>query len=153
MSRVVGLFFGTILLCSVLVDSVVAQDTSSTADSVQTWHEDAWTPIVEQEGVGVSYIFYPDADNDNNGVVLRLRNSNDVAVRYGFTIIFRAPNAERSASVEGHLDPGEMKTGDSEGLFWIPFPEGEHDIGEVGLRGLEITPIRGATLNGRAETG
>lgn len=129
--------------------STAAQDAASPPDSVQTWHEDAWTPIVEREGVGISYIFYPDADNENNGVVLRLRNHNNVGVRYAFTVIFRTPDDERSTFVEGQLDPGEMKTGDASGLFWVPFREGDHSIGEVGLRGLEITRLEGSRADGQ----
>jgi hypothetical protein len=34
-----------------------------------------------------------------------------------------------------------MKTGENDGLFWIPFRDGR-SIGEVGLRGFDIEPIR-----------
>lgn len=139
MLRGTNAFVGLLLL---FASTASAQDTTS-PDTVRSWHEDAWTSIIEQEGVGISYIFYPDADNENNGVVLRLRNHTERLIRYAFTVVFRTPEAERSAVVEGRLAPGEVKTGDSAGLFWVPFRGGDHRIGEVGLRGLEITPLPG----------
>lgn len=137
MLRGTSAFVGLLFL---FTSAVSAQDATS-PDTVRAWHEDAWTSIIEKEGVGVSYIFYPDADNENNGVVLRLRNQNEKPVWYAFTVVFRTPDAERSVEVEGQLAPGEVKTGDSAGLFWVPFRHGNHTIGEVGLRGLEITPL------------
>lgn len=121
--------------------SVRAQDSSETgADSTETWYEWAWTPIVSKEGVQISYLFYRQADNVNDGVVLRLRNTNDVAVRYSFTILFRGPEDAARSEVEGQLEPGEVKTGDEDGLFWVPFRNG-NAVGEVGLRGIEITRL------------
>lgn len=134
-SAFVGLLF--------LITSVVSAQDATSPDSVRAWHDDAWTSIIEQEGVEISYIFYPDADNENNGVVLRLRNTNENPVGYAFTVIFRTPDAERTAHVEGNLGPGEAKTGGSAGLFWVPFRQRDQTIGEVGLRGLEITPLTG----------
>jgi hypothetical protein len=96
---------------------------------------------VEREGLAFSYIFYSKADNENNGLVLRLHNRNDHAVRYDFTVIFRGPRGEATAQVEGTLEAGERKTGDNDGLFWIPFEDGR-SIGEVGLRGIDIERIQ-----------
>ncbi len=107
-------------------------------DSTEAWYEWAWTPIVSTEGVQISYLFYREADTVNDGVVLRLRNTNDVAVRYSFTILFRGPKDATQAEVEGRLGPGEVKTGDEDGLYWVPFREG-NAVGKVGLRGIEIT--------------
>lgn len=121
--------------------SVWAQDSSETrADSTEAWYEWAWTPIVSKDGVQISYLFYREADNVNDGVVLRLRNTNDVAVRYSFTILFRGPTDAARSEVEGQLEPGEVKTGDEDGLFWVPFRNG-NAVGEVGLRGIEITQL------------
>jgi hypothetical protein len=123
--------------------TVGAQDSSRTApDSTEPWHEGAWTHIVTADGVQFAYIFYSKADNENNGVVIRLRNENNTAVRYGFTIIFRGPEGEATAQAEGRLGPGEMKTGEPDGLFWIPFTDGRR-VGEVGLRGIDVTPLPG----------
>lgn len=119
-----------------------AQPTGAPADSTTPWHDDAWTPIVKQNGVRIDYIYYPNADNEHDGIVLRLTNENDVAVRYAFTVVFRAPEADTSAGVRGRLDPGQMKTGDSAGLFWVPFKGEDRSLGEVGLRGIEIWVIR-----------
>lgn len=119
-----------------------ARPDSAVVDSTRSWQDDAWTPIVSHDGVEVRYIFYSEADNANNGVVLRLHNRNAVAVRYHFTVIFRTPADERTAEVDGVLEPGEMKTGESDGLFWIPFPDGQ-SIGEIGLRGLEVETAEG----------
>lgn len=114
---------------------------STAADSsrgVPAWHEDAWTEIITHDGVRFTYIFYSKADTENNGVVVRLQNQNPFPVRYAFTIVFRTPTAERSARTEGQLDAGEMKTGDTDGLFWIPFTEPGQTIGEIGLRGIRV---------------
>jgi len=107
----------------------VAQSTAS------DW---AWKPIVEQDGVHVSYIFYSEADNHNNGVVIKLSNWNDYDVQYRFKVIFRTDSAEREEPVSGSLKAGESKTGDADGLFWVPFKDGR-DIGEIGLRGFKIS--------------
>lgn len=120
---------------------VRAQDSSRTApDSTEPWYEGAWTHIVTTDGVQFAYLFYSKADNENNGVVIRLRNENDTAVRYAFTIIFRGPEGEATARAEGRLGPGEMRTGEEDGLFWIPFTDGRR-VGEVGLRGIDVAPV------------
>lgn len=124
------------------VGSAQAQDSTAAApDSTRPWHQDAWTPIVTQEGVRIGYIFYSKADTRNNGVVLRLQNGNHYPVRYAFTIIFRGPKGKATARAEGTLQPGEMKTGEKDRLFWVPFKDGRR-IGEVGLRGVEVTRLR-----------
>jgi hypothetical protein len=130
-----------IALALLPLGTVCAQDSSRTApDSTGPWHEGAWTHIVTADGVQFAYIFYSKADNENNGVVVRLRNENDSAVRYAFTIIFRGPEGEATAQAEGRLGPGEMKTGEPDGLFWIPFTDGRR-VGEVGLRGIDVLPL------------
>jgi hypothetical protein len=118
-----------------------AQDsTRAPTDTTDPWYDTAWTHIVEKQGVHFGYIFYSHADNENNGVVLRLQNQNDRPVRYDFTVIFRGPAGEATARANGRLGPGEMKTGDKDGLFWIPFRDGRR-VGEVGLRGIDIVPL------------
>lgn len=105
------------------------------------WADEAWTPIVEDEGVAFSYIFYSRADNINNGVVVRLDNRNAYPVRYRFTVVFRTwDGTEETAQAAGRLEPGQTKTGENDGLFWIPFTDGR-SIGEVGLRGYHIKPL------------
>jgi hypothetical protein len=127
---------------------VWAQDsTRAPADTTEPWFDTAWTPIVEKGGVRFGYIFYSKADNQNNGVVIRLQNENDRPVRYAFTVIFRGPAGEATAQAEGRLAPGEMKTGEKDGLFWIPFTDGRR-VGEVGLRGIDIRPVSEAPSRG-----
>ena len=99
----------------------------------------AWTPIVNHEGVSFSYIFYSQANNEHNGVVLKLVNTNPYAVTYRFKMVFRSEGAAVVEPVLGTLQPLETKTGDTAGLFWIPFKDGR-EIAEVGLRGYTISP-------------
>ena len=99
----------------------------------------AWKPLFEHEGVTFRYIFYREANNVHNGVVIMLTNANDYDVAYRFKIVFRSTRSEKVEEVRGLLKAGESKTGDAEGLFWIPFTDGQ-EIAEVGLRGYRIIP-------------
>ena len=119
-----------------------AQAPDTPPDTSKPWHDDAWTNIVEQRGVRIDYIYYPEADNEHDGIVVRLTNTSVVSVRYAFTLIFRAPDAETSAVVRGYLEPGQMKTGESAGLFWVPFRQEDRSLAEIGLRGLRIRPVQ-----------
>ena len=112
-------------------------DTTEADTTVTPWHEEAWSPITRVAGVRFDYIFYSKADNYHNGVVLRLRNTNAHPVRLDFTVVFRTPNEEATAEWAGSLEPGESQTGENDGLFWIPFKDGQ-SIGEVGLRGIDV---------------
>ena len=150
LSRMLVGIAATGLLC--VSPSVVAQPTGAPADSTTPWHDDAWSPIVEQNGVRIDYIYYPDADNEHDGVVLRLTNDSDVAVRYAFTVVFRAPEADTTAAVRGRLEPGQMKTGDNAGLFWVPFRGKDRSLGEIGLRGLEVWAVREQDSNRSSPT-
>lgn len=100
----------------------------------------AWTPIAEVEGVAFSYIFYREADNVHGGVVMMLTNTNAYAVRYRFKAVFLSGDDEVVALAEGVLEAGASKTGDADGLFWIPFKDGR-EIEQVGLRGYAIGPL------------
>ncbi len=114
-------------------------DARAQPNRAQPGYEKAWRPIIEHEGVAFSFIFYPYADNEHGGVVVRLINRNDYAVDYAFTMVFRDGDGhEETARAEGRLRPGELQTGDRAGLFWIPFMDGR-SIGEVGLRGYRVT--------------
>ena len=93
--------------------------------------------MVEKDGVIVKYVFYQKADGWRNGVVFFLRNTNEHAVTYRFVAVFRSADSEKTRRAEGHLGPGEAKTGDADGLFWIPF-EDDTPIVEIGVRGLAI---------------
>lgn len=113
---------------------------ASSAAAQRVAREEAWKPILTHEGVRFSFLFYSQADNYNNGVVVLLVNTNEYAVRYHFKMVFRsATGMEAEEIVEGELAAGEAKTGDRDGLFWIPFPDGQY-IAEVGMRGYRVTP-------------
>jgi len=142
MQYVYRLLIGLSMLGAVPASVAVAQEPPVPSDTAAAWHDDAWTLITEQKGLRVSYIYYPEADNEHDGVVLRLINDNEGSVRYAFTLIFRAPTADTAVSVRGRLGPGEMETGDSAGLFWVPFREEDRSLGEIGLRGLSVTRDR-----------
>lgn len=134
-------FLQLFVLFALVPAEAAAQDSTVTPDSSRAWYEDAWTTIVRRGGVQFDYVFYRKADNRNNGVVIRLKNRNEYPVRYAFTILFRGPEGKEQATTKGILRAGEMKTGEANGLFWIPFAEGRR-VGEIGLRGIEITRIR-----------
>ena len=98
----------------------------------------AWNELLEFEGVTFKYIYYREADNVDDGVVVMLENTNDYAVEYRFRIVFRAAGDEVEMLAEGELEAKALKTGDADGLFFIPFDDGR-TIGEVGLRGYKVT--------------
>lgn len=102
--------------------------------------ETAWNTLAEHQGVVVKYLYYKRANSVADGVVMLLENTNTYRVVYRFTVVFRSEDKEAEAPVEGELDIGEMKTGDGDGLFWIPFEDGRA-IKQVGLRGYKITRI------------
>jgi hypothetical protein len=114
-----------------------AQDSTAAPDTSLGWQEEAWTDIVTRKGLTLSYIFYEEADSRNDGIVVRLQNQNDHPIRYAFTILFRGPAGEAAAEARGRMDPHSMQTGDSAGLYWVPFTD-ERTIGEVGVRGLTV---------------
>jgi hypothetical protein len=99
----------------------------------------AWTPLLEHEGVDFSFIFYREADNLHNGVVIKLVNTNAYAVDYRFKVVFKPAEGvgEHVEQVEGRLKAHEARTGDTAGLFWVPFKDGR-DIAQVGLRGYKV---------------
>lgn len=101
----------------------------------------AWKPIMTHEGLSFSYIFYAEADTENNGVVLLLQNTNDYAISYAFKLLLRSEKEELFVEeVKGTLKAKEAKTGSKDGLFWIPFKDGS-SVAAVGLRGYKITRI------------
>ncbi len=110
---------------------------SGQAQSVS--REEAWKHVVEQDGMTIKYIVYDQADGRSYGVVLLLQNANSYSIRYRFSVVFRAPESETVRAAEGILLPGEAKTGDHDGLFWIPFGDSRPII-EIGIRGLVVSP-------------
>lgn len=112
---------------------------STTADTTREkrWQDDVWNQIVRVQGVDIAYLYYREADTVNDGVVIRLANSSDCLVRISFTVVFRSSTREVAVDEAYTLGPGERKTGSNDGLYWIPFQDGE-SIAEVGLRGLRV---------------
>jgi hypothetical protein len=126
-------FRGLLGLIVAVVGGMPAYGQTTTTD----W---AWRPLLEHDGVSFTYLFYSHADTENNGVVLKLANTNKHAVAYRFKIIFRTLEEEHEEEVTGYLGPLQVKTGDPDGLFWIPFRDGQ-TIAEVGLRGYHVEPV------------
>ena len=102
--------------------------------------EEAWKPLLEHEGLRFLYIYYSKADTKDDGVVIMLQNLNEYCIRYRFTIVFKSQKGSTSADAEGTLAALEMRTGESEGLYWIPFDDGRY-IGEIGLRNYSVDRI------------
>ena len=50
------------------------------------------------------------------------------------------PMASAPAGAAGSLRAREVKTGDAEGLYWIPFEDGR-PIVELGVRGYHVEPV------------
>lgn len=96
-----------------------------------------WTKIAEKEGLDIEFIFYSEADNYNNGVVIKLINNNNYKINYKFDLIFRSPQEDKVEIVYGDINPLQIKTGSSDSLFWIPFEDGKF-IGEVGITNIEV---------------
>jgi hypothetical protein len=99
--------------------------------------EGAWKPVATEDSVAIRYLFYSQADNVNNGLVLRLDNRGSARIAYRFIALFRSGEAQAEREVSGLLKAGESVTGDSDGLFFIPFPDGR-TVEQIGLRGLRI---------------
>lgn len=98
----------------------------------------AWTPLYETSGVEFSFIFYRKGDNEHNGVVVRLVNTNPHPVSARFRMVFRSDSTEHvAAPYERRLAAGEAVTGSSHGLWWIPFRD-DRSIREVGMRGMHV---------------
>ena len=130
-------WFGVWVWMAWLGHSVLAQPQERAGD----W---AWTPIITHEGLAISYIFYDEADNQNNGVVIKLVNQNAHAIGYRFKVIFR--DGERNVAEEevtGEIEAYGAQTGSEDGLFWIPFSDGR-SIGEVGLKGYKVWQVKHA---------
>jgi len=105
----------------------------------------AWKGLLQQEGLEFAYLFYSKADNSNNGIVLKLTNRNDYPVSYQFRIVFRTAELREEGSeveipVSGQIKAHSILTGESAGLFFVPFGDGS-SISEVGLRGYKVNRL------------
>ena len=129
---------GVLYILCLIVALGVAPGVQGQSVTAGKW---AWKPLFTHEGVEFFYIFYNKANNEDNGVVILLTNTNGYAVDYQFKAVFKSGTAEAIHEARGRLEPGESKTGDSDGLFWVPFMDGR-EIEQVGLRGYKVTPVR-----------
>ncbi|MCL5030291.1 MAG: hypothetical protein M1480_14865 [Bacteroidetes bacterium] len=98
-----------------------------------------WTFLFQKDSVTAYFIWYAKADNKNDGVVVKLVNLNNFKVNYKFDLIFLSDTLKHIIKVEGILKPNETKTGSSQGLFWVPFKNG-NSISDVGIHGFTIVP-------------
>ncbi len=114
--------------------------------------EEAWKTFFAHKGLRFRYIFYPKANSNDDGVVVLLQNLNEYCVSYRFTLIFESPDGSTSADAEGTLASLEMKTGDAEGLFWVPFDDGR-SIGAIGLRNYAVDRIDVSDQSAATENG
>jgi hypothetical protein len=114
--------------------------------------EEAWKTLLEHEGLRFRYIFYPEADSNDDGVVVMLQNLNEYCISYRFTLIFESPEGSTTADAEGTLASLEMKTGSADGLFWIPFDDGR-SIGAIGLRNYAVDRITVSDQSSETENG
>lgn len=99
--------------------------------------KNGWAALADKNGLFVEFLFYSEADNTNNGVVVKLENKNSYSVEYDFDLIFRTENEDKTQNVSGLLLANQVKTGSNDSLFWVPFKNGKF-IGEVGLTNLEV---------------
>lgn len=117
-----------------------ATPSEATSPNASAWQDDVWNEIAVVRGVQFAYLYYLEADTVNDGVVVRLHNRSRCIVIVDFDVIFRTASRERRERVveeQYRLTPGERKTGHNDGLFYIPFPDGD-SIAEVGLRGVSV---------------
>ena len=103
----------------------------------RTAGEWAWKALAEKSGLELSYIFYPRADTEHNGVVVKLVNTTPDSAEYSFEIVFRNAQSERVYEVNGVLAGHEVRTGDADGLFFIPYYDGQ-EIDQIGVRKLRF---------------
>ena len=100
----------------------------------------AWTELANTDSLNIEFLFYSEADNYNNGVVLKLRNDNPEKIRYNFELIFRSANEDSSITVDGFLTAGETKAGSNDSLFWIPYKD-KRQIHEVGITKIRVIKL------------
>jgi len=114
---------------------------SGSLTHAQSWATMAWKPLFHSHGLKIDYIFYPLANGQHDGIVIKLTNQNAYSVTYQFTIVFRSDSTEVEYLAQGNVPAHRMITGDRYGLFWIPFRDGQR-IREIGLRRWKINAIK-----------
>lgn len=120
-----------------MVLPIAAPDTNKVLDGTSgDW---AWRSFVELEGVAFDYLYYSEQRSTVDGVVLKLHNTNDHAIRYRFRVVVRTLADEYEHPASGTLAPGETVTGDADGLYFTV--AAREMIAEIGLRGYRIVPV------------
>ncbi len=97
----------------------------------------AWTFLYQKDSVAAYFIWYEKADNQNDGVVVKLVNQNNFKVNYNFDLIFLADTLKHTVNVNGVLNPNEIKTGSTQGLFWVPF-KNAISISDIGVYNFTV---------------
>jgi hypothetical protein len=129
--------------------SILLAGLAPAAFAQETANDYAWKPLLKHGGVDFTYLYYYKPGSIADGVVVKLANWNDYAIRYRFKVVFRTDGAEHVEEVEGTLGARQAKTGDRDGLYWMPFKDGR-PILEFGLRGYQITPLPADDTDTRA---
>jgi hypothetical protein len=89
--------------------------------------------LYDQNGLLVQFIYYSEGNGVyNNGIVIFLTNKNEVDITYNFNLVFRTTLIDKTERVSGYLIAGEKKVGSNEGLYFIPFKDGQ-SITAVGI--------------------
>lgn len=101
-----------------------------------------WEKITEKKGISISFIFYKKANDSANGIVLKIKNDNDYNVIYSFTLIFIADSISKEQIVAGEIKAKQIKTGSSDGLFFLPFDETK-TISQLGIKKLAVKKLSG----------
>ncbi len=96
-----------------------------------------WTFLFQKDSVDAYFICYAKADNHNDGIVVKLVNKNNFKVNYKFDLIFLSDTLKHVVKVAGYLRSKETKTGSTEGLFWVPFKNG-NSISDVGIHDFQV---------------
>ncbi len=128
------------LLRTLFVSVLLAGLAFADAGAQQTATDYAWRPLLMHEGVEFTFIYYAKPGDVADGVVVKLANTNDYPVRYRFKIVFRTDGAERVEEAAGLLGARAVKTGDLDGLYWIPFEDGRPII-ELGMRAYRVERV------------
>lgn len=135
-----GPVFGAGCLRALALVGVFSLASIPASGQVRTPGEWAWKNVLLQDSVRVRYIFYSEADNVNNGVVLRLDNHSVQDVEYRFVALFRSGEDQVETLVTGRVGAGKAITGDADGLFFVPFENGR-SVEQIGLRGFRVRPV------------
>lgn len=101
--------------------------------SAQDYNSFAWKALAEKDGLKISFIFYAKANNNKNGIVLKIINDNNYTAVYSFTLIFKAGEEIKEENIYDEINPKQIKAGTNDGLFFLPFDKSK-TISELGIK-------------------